>query len=188
MIVTGMTEKCGFTRQQIEAREREIAEVARRYQFASVTTLGFPATLLDTLPMGEIVAEMKGCIDRIKAEVLYIPNRGDVHTDHRVVFDAAVSCAKWFRSQSVRRVLTYETLSETEFGLDPGIRGFHPNVFVDIGAHLEEKLEILGLFAGETAPFPFPRSIEVVRAQAVLRGSVAGCSAAESFVLLKEIL
>jgi hypothetical protein len=35
--------------------------------------------------------------------------------------------------------------------------------------------------------FPFPRSEECVRAQAVLRGSQAGVHAAEAFMVLKEI-
>jgi hypothetical protein len=43
------------------------------------------------------------------------------------------------------------------------------------------------MFAGETAPFPFPRSPECIRAQAMLRGSQAGVQAAEAFMVLKEI-
>ena len=105
-----------------------------------------------------------------------------------LVFDAAVSCLKWFRLASVRRILAYETLSETEFGINPDSLGFRPNVFMDVHAHLSEKSEILGIFADEIRAFPFPRSIDAVRALALLRGATAGCGAAEAFMLLKEII
>lgn len=188
IIATEMTSGCGFAQEHIEARKQEISKVAAHYQFTSVKLLGFPTTLLDTIPIGDIVAAIKASLQQINAQILYLPHRGDVHTDHRIVFDAAISCAKWFRNSSIQRVLSYETLSETEFGLDPDRRGFLPNVFVDISDHLDQKLEILYLFAGEMGAFPFPRSEQAVRAQASLRGSTAGCAAAEAFMLLKEIL
>ena len=102
-----------------------------------------------------------------------------------MVFDAASACCKWFRYPSVRRVLAYETLSETEFGLDPDTR-FHPNVFVDISAFLERKIELLQIYKSELGHFPFPRSATAVRVLAQYRGANSGFEAAEAFQLLRE--
>ena len=99
------------------------------------------------------------------------------------MFDAASACCKWFRYPSVRRVLAYETLSETEFGLDPDT-GFHPNVFVDIRPFLERKIELLQIYESEIGEFPFLRSATAVRALAQYRGATAGFEAAEAFKLL----
>lgn len=188
LIVTGMSAGKLFTPERVAAREKEISNVAFRYQFQSVNKLNFPPTCLDTIPQGNIVAAIKEVFERVNPEVVYLPYRGDVHTDHKAVFDAAASCSKWFRQPSVKRVLAYETLSETEFGMNPDGRGFKPNVYVSIGEFLDEKLNILGLYDGEMGDFPFPRSMEAVKAQAVVRGAAAGCSAAEAFMLLKEIV
>lgn len=80
-----------------------------------------------------------------------------------------------------------EALSETEFAPPVASGSFVPNVYVDISDHIDRKLEILALYAGETAQPPFPRSIETVRCLAGFRGAVAGCLYAEAFMLLKEI-
>ena len=79
----------------------------------------------------------------------------------------------------------YETLSETEFGLEQN-ETFHPNVFIDISSFLERKLELLKIYASELNDFPFPRSETTLKALAQLRGASAGFKAAEAFQLLRE--
>jgi N-acetylglucosamine malate deacetylase 1 len=187
LVVTAMTPEQGFSRERIAEREAEIASAALRYGFASVKLLGFPTTRLDTLPMGDLIAAVSAMFQTVAPEIIYLPFAGDVHSDHAIVSDAVVSCTKWFRYPSIKRILAYETLSETEFGISPVAPGFRPNVFVDIHPYLNEKIEILKIFSSELGEFPFPRSIEAVRALALLRGTSAGCEAAEAFMLLKEI-
>ncbi|ASS73949.1 GlcNAc-PI de-N-acetylase [Tumebacillus algifaecis] len=186
LIVTGISTGAGFSEERVASRNGEILQVGNMYGFESLHKFNFPTAQLDTMPIGDIVQRMGRVMHVVQPEVVYLPYRGDVHTDHKIVFDAAVSCTKWFRYPSIKRVLAYETLSETEFGINPDSNGFRPNVFVDISEHLEQKLEIMRIFASEMGEFPFPRSEQAIRALAALRGAAAGCAAAESFMLLKE--
>lgn len=188
LVVTAMTPEQGFPQETITARDAEITMAARHYGFASVQLLGFPTTRLDTLPLSDLIAAISKVLKNISPEIIYLPFAGDVHSDHAVVSDAVLSCTKWFRNTSIKRILAYETLSETEFGISPNTLGFRPNVFVDIHPYLDEKIEILKIFSSELGEFPFPRSIEAVMALAQLRGSAANCLAAEAFMLLKEIV
>ncbi|MGN7469340.1 PIG-L deacetylase family protein [Brevibacillus sp. SAFN-007a] len=188
LIVTEMKEERGFSAERIALREREIEAVGRKYNFTTIHQLKLPTTKLDEIGMSLIVDRMGSAIRAIQPEVLYIPYPGDVHTDHKYVFDAAVSCTKWFRYSFIKRVLVYETLSETEFGLNPDTNGFRPNVFVDITEHMEKKLEVMRMFQSEMGTFPFPRSERTIRSLAHVRGSTAGVESAEAFMLLKEIL
>ena len=98
-----------------------------------------------------------------------------------------VACTKCFRFHSIKRILAYETISETDFGMNPSYNTFRPNVYIDISKYLEMKLEIMRIYASELGDFPFPRSEKAIRALAALRGAAAGCEAAEAFMLLKEI-
>lgn len=188
LIVTAMTSEGAYTEGQIRQRAEEIAAVAGRYGFASVHQLGLPTARLELLPMAELVEKIGGVFAQVKPEAVYLPHAGDVHSDHRIVSHATVACTKWFRSPAIRRVLAYETLSETDFGLHPSAPGFRPNVYIDIGEYLDEKVEIARTYAGETGAFPFPRSEQAIRALATLRGVAAGCQAAEAFMLLKEVV
>jgi LmbE family N-acetylglucosaminyl deacetylase len=188
LICTEMRPDQGYASTCIEQRKNEIQAVSEMYGFNSVHMLGFPTSRLDQVPIAELV-EAIGCVFReIRADVVYLPYGGDAHSDHKIVFSAAASCCKVFRNPTVRRVLVYETLSETDFGLDPDSGGFRPQVFAPIDRYLEKKLAALGLFADELHEFPFPRSERAVRSLAALRGVMAGTQAAEAFMLLREIV
>lgn len=188
LIVTNMTAEAGYHASQMETRNAEIQRAAQAYGFASVTMLDQPSGGLDTIPLSTIVSKIAAVLLQTQAAVVYLPFPGDAHSDHAVVFQAAGAGVKNFRSPWIKRVLAYETLSETDFGLNPHQRPFQPNVFVDISPYIEEKIALMNIFASEIGAFPFPRSETTIRAQASLRGSAAGCHAAESFMLLKEIV
>jgi len=185
LIVTEMNEQDGWPAARIQHRDEEIARVAALIGFDQTFNLHLPAAKLDKLPMGELVAAFSSVFKSFEPEEVLVPHRGDVHSDHRITFDAVAACAKWFRHPSVRRVLAYETVSETEFGLS-GETTFQPNFFVDIGGYLERKLEIMAVYQSELGSFPFPRSMEAIRALATWRGATSGFLAAEAFQLLRE--
>lgn len=187
-IMTRMPTDGPWSPEQAARREEEIAAVAARLGVARVHRAGFPAARLDTVPMADLVAVLSTIMAEVEPDTVFAPWRHDVHTDHRYVFDAASACVKSFRRPSVRTVLAYETLSETEFALDPSAGAFRPNLWIDISDDLEAKIELLGLYAGEMGQFPFPRSREAVEALARLRGATAGVAAAEGFMLLKGVL
>lgn len=188
LIVTAMTEDAGWPREKIANRAAEIERVSAAYGFAQTHQLALPAAGLDALPLSHIIQKISGIVATVQPTAVYLPFPRDAHTDHRIVFEAGSACVKTFRYPSVTRVLAYETVSETDFGMDPSRRPFEPNHFVDTAAYLEQKLQIMKLFAGEMGDFPFPRSETIIRAQAALRGAQAGCAAAEAFVLIKEII
>jgi len=187
LLFTKMQESQGFKREQIDARSEEIREVARSYGFAATHELDFPTMELDTLPQSVLVGAVSRVVAQVQPNIIYLPYRYDAHSDHARVFDAVAACTKSFRYPSVRRVLAYETLSETEFGLRPDATSFKPNHFVGIQPWLDTKLSILKIYASELGPFPFPRSEQCALAQAQLRGSQAGLTAAEAFMMLKDI-
>ncbi len=187
LIVTGISEEFGWLQDRVIQRDDEIAKVATGLGIDQVFNLRLPTTKLDTIPMSELIQHLSQVFNEFEPEEVMVPHRGDVHSDHRIVFDAASACCKSFRYPSVRRILSYETLSETELGLDPQA-GFYPNVFFDISNFLEQKIELLKIYQSELNTFPFPRSEDAVRALAKYRGASAGFLAAEAFQLLKERL
>jgi LmbE family N-acetylglucosaminyl deacetylase len=185
LIVTSISTVNGWKPEQVEQRAEEIARVTAKFDFDHVFALDFPTAQLDRIPVGDLVGAISGVFNSFQPEEVFVPHPSDAHTDHRAVFEAATSCTKWFRYPSVKRVLAYETLSETDFGLGTEL-GFRPNVFVDIAPYLEGKLETMGIYASEMAPFPFPRSPEALRALAKVHGAASGYHAAEAFQLLRE--
>ncbi|SFN29788.1 N-acetylglucosaminyl deacetylase, LmbE family [Formivibrio citricus] len=185
VVVTAVPPEFGWDEEKISRREGEISKIVDLIGFDKVYRLGFPAAGLDSIPTGELVSSISGVFSEFEPEEVFVPHPSDVHTDHRLVFEAVSGCCKWFRYPSVRRVLAYEVLSETDFGL--GVSGrFNPNVFVDIGPYMDAKLEAMRIYSSEMGEFPFPRSEKAIRALAAVRGAASGFYAAEAFELLRD--
>ena len=188
LIITSMYLEDGWTAERIESRRNEINRVSEMYGFAAVHCLDFPSTRLDTIVMKDLIAEISKIIQKVEPDLIYIPNRSDIHTDHQIVFKAIMSCTKIFRCPFIKKILMCECLSETEFSPAMPADAFIPNVFVDIEGFLEEKIKIMTMYRDEMGSFPFPRSEENIRALAMYRGATAGVEIAEAFVLLKEVI
>ena len=166
-----------------EVRDAEIERVRKGLPIpeTSIIRLGHQTTTLDTLPMSSLVSEMARAVERIRPSEVLIPHPEDAHSDHRVVAQAAMAATKWFRSDCILRVLAYETLSETGI---TGTAAFRPDIHIDVSPWLDEKIELLHHYGSEIGPFPFPRSVEAIRALASLRGANAGFRAAEAFQVI----
>ena len=169
-------------------REKEIEEVSRFYNFNSVHNLRLKTMQVDNYSISELIGKISKVINEVNPNIIYLPFKGDVHSDHRKIFEASYSCTKSFRYPFVKKIYMIETLSETEFAPSTKEDSFIPNVFVDITNFFEKKIEIIKIFESEISEHPFPRSERNLRALATLRGATSGCEYAESFVLLKEIV
>ncbi len=176
-----------FPPSEIEGTRVELKKAHRILGVADTRFLDFPAPKLDTIPSHEIADRIGDAINSIKPTTVYLPHGGDLHADHRAVFHATLVSCRPMNACPARRLLCYETLSETEWA--PPFPGevFIPNVFVNIDDFLETKIKALSCYVSQLKVPPHPRSIESAEALARLRGSASGLHAAEAFVLVRDI-
>ena len=187
LIVTDVFEEQGFSKERVISRKLEIEKVTKIYGFSNVFKLGYPTMKLNDTILHELIGQISKIFQDLKPEIIYVMNRSDAHSDHRIVFDAVMSCTKSFRYPYIKKVLMYECLSETEFAPILPERVFQPNYFVDISNFIEKKVEIMNIFDSELGEHPFPRSIKNIEALAIYRGASVGVKFAESFQLIKFI-
>jgi LmbE family N-acetylglucosaminyl deacetylase len=187
LIATDIKESEDYDISAIKQRNKEIKKVEDLYGFTSVNKLDLSTTKVDTYSMSVLVSKISSVIDRIRPDTIYLPFKGDVHSDHKYIFDAAYSCTKSFRYPFIKKIYMMEILSETEFSVSVKEDSFVPNVFVDISDYMDSKIEIMKIYKSEMGEHPFPRSERNIRALANFRGATCGSEYAESFVLLKEI-
>ena len=187
MLITNIDIENGWNEEIVIRRQKEIDKVCKLYGFCRTFKLNFPAAKLDTIPMNVLIDSISKVFRTVKPEIIYLPNRTDVHTDHQIVFKAVYSCTKSFRYPFVNRVLMYECLSETEFA--PACRDsiFIANMFVDITPYFDQKIEIMKIYNSEIMEDPFPRSLEAIECLSKMRGSRIGKKYAEAFSVLLDI-
>ena len=187
LIGTEVSVEHGFKENLVRKREEEIEKVNELYSFDSVHRLGIPTMKVDQFNMSHLVGKISKVFNEIKPNIVYLPFKLDVHSDHRYFFNAAFSCTKSFRYPFIERVYMMETLSETEFAPSTKEDSFIPNSFIDISNYIDKKIEIMKVFESEIGEHPFPRSERNIKALATFRGASSNCNYAESFILLKEI-
>lgn len=146
--------------------------------------LGYPTVKLDTIPQKELNDAIARVVNTVKPDILYIPYNGDLNKDHRLVFEASLVASRP-TSHNIKKILSYETLSETEWGQN--INPFIPNLYVDISKNIDKKLESMKAFRTELKKCPHPRSLEIIEALSKKRGSEAGLKFSEAFIVIREI-
>ena len=149
---------------------------------------GFPAAGLDMVPAHLLNAALLEVFSEANPDVLFIPFGGDIHSDHQIVFTSALVAARPGQATSVKTILAYETLSETNWYAPPITPGFIPNVWVDITETLEKKIRAFETYESQVKPFPHERSSEALRALARFRGATVGVEAAESFIVIRQVV
>ena len=187
LIVTNVLESCGFSKERVCSRQKEIEKISEALGVEKVFLLNYPTMSLSTSTLIEMVPKISKVFTEIEPEIVYCLNRSDAHSDHRITFDAVMACTKSFRYPFIKQVLMYECISETEFAPQLPEKVFIPNYFVDISSFLEEKLELMKIYESEVGEHPFPRSLRNIEALATYRGASVGVEYAEAFQLIKYI-
>lgn len=183
-----MTEKDknNYKFNEIQKRRLEISKVKKLLNFKKVLCLGYPPASLENQKRSLMISKIKLILDNLKPEEIFIPHYSDIHSDHRVTYEIISSCTKNFRASYIKRILCYQTISETNFNLKKK-QQFFPNYYEDISKFIKKKLNILDIYKSEIQRFPFPRSKKVVLSLANLRGSEINKKAAEAFEVMKWI-
>jgi LmbE family N-acetylglucosaminyl deacetylase len=169
----------------LKNRSKEIGKANKALGIKKTYFLNYPTVKLDTVPQNELNDAISKVVKDGKPDILYIPHKGDLNKDHRLVFKSSLVATRPI-NHKVKRILSYETLSETEWG--QSIEPFIPNVYVDISETLEKKIEAMKAYGSELKQYPHPRSLEVIEALAKKRGSEVGVKSAEAFILIREMV
>src|SRR3990167_7484594 len=82
-----------FTYPQIAAFEQQIERVQHAYD-ARLHRLNFQTCKLSSENFGDLVGWLAPKLTVIKPDILYLPSPADAHSDHRYVYEAALSATK----------------------------------------------------------------------------------------------
>lgn len=183
IIVTKMGKE--FTDEQKKERQNLVSEISKIFGFKKTHQLLYVASNLVESNLKDIIIDVSHLIKLFSPSIIFTPFYGDIHSDHRIISNAVISACKPFRASSVKSLLAYEVISETNFGFK---ELFNPIVYYDITDYFHEKISILQLYKTEIKEHPFPRSVISSTALAQLRGSESNNQFAEAFQPIRIIL
>ena len=170
----------------IKQRPKEINQAAKLLGIKKTYLLGFPTVKLDVIPQKELNQAILAVIREVKPRIVYLPHGGDINKDHRLVFEAGLVALRPSNKTAVKKILCYETLSETAEGRS--LKEFLPGIYEDINSEFKKKIEAMKVYKSEIKKFPHARSLAMLEILAKNRGSEAGLKYAEAFMLIREII
>lgn len=182
----GVTARTGVGKVEREARVLAAESARSILGVHAIRQLGFSDNRMDGIPLLEIVQPLEVIINDIRPELVYTHHGGDLNVDHRITYQAVMTACRPLPGAVVREIRCFEVLSSTEWSV-AGEAKFHPNLFVDISAYLEQKLTAVAAYKLEMRDVPHSRSVEHVEVLARHRGYSVGVLAAEAFILARRI-
>ena len=153
-----------------------VKEAKKAFKILGVTSYKFlkiPATYVKDFETSKLNLLIFSEIQKLKPNTVFIPFP-DRHIDHRIIFDSSVVSVRPNGKFFPKKVLSYETLSETHWNV-PGIEpSFNPDYFIDISKNIKKKLSALSSYKSQIKNNS-TRSLDAVKSIAVFRGSQNGC-------------
>lgn len=186
LVITRGTPK-QYAEERILNVRKEALEAHKLLGVKETVFLDFHAPELDITSLAEISGSISAVIRKFEVDTLFIPHRGDIHSDHRVVYNASIVAGRPLAGSTVKNIYAYETLSETEWAAPLGDDAFIPTHFVDVSESFEKKLEAMSCFKSQLRAFPNSRSLEAIEALAKFRGATVGVERAEAFMTVRTI-
>jgi LmbE family N-acetylglucosaminyl deacetylase len=171
---------------QIHKANIEAAKQCIGYQ--SVGVYDFPDNRFDTVALLDIIKVIEKEKEDFKPNVVFTHHGGDVNIDHQRTFEAVITACRPMESESVKSIITFETISGTEWRASSDPKHFVPNLFIEIKeTDLMAKVTAMESYEFEKREYPHPRSPEALRIRSQMWGIANGLNLAEPFQIIRII-
>lgn len=168
----------------IAQKRKECTTAAEILGVREIHYLGFRTMHLRALPAIELSDAVERVVRAVRPDTVYAPPCDDINTDHASLFDAALVATRPVGGDAPTALYSYEIPTTTRFNY---AARWTPNTYVDIGPHLDQKLQAMRAYRSELREPPHPRSLEAIRVFARERGMAMGLAAAEAHMLIRAL-
>jgi len=174
-------------KKELKELKKQSAEANKLLGVKRVFFENFPDNKFDTIPLLDIIKSIEKVIQKIKPQEIVTHHYGDLNIDHQLTHRAVLAAVRPVGSSIVKKILSFEVLSSTEWNYQNQNNIFTPNTYIDISETLNKKLEAMKVYTSEIRDYPHPRSLEGIKILAQKRGLEAGLKFAEAFMLIRLI-
>lgn len=184
---TARDEKFNLTKRinEIKKREENAIKSSKLLGINNIKFYRLPDNRLDQYHIIDVTKIIEKYISKNRPEIIFTHCGSDLNVDHRIVFQSTLTACRPMKGLSVKKILSWENMSSTEWSSNKIGNQFSPNIYVDVSKTISLKKEALSFYKDEMRPFPHPRSWEAIEALAKFRGSNSGKLFAEAFELVR---
>ncbi len=177
-----------FSLNYIKSLREEALKSHKYLKIKKTFFFDFAAPNLDQVPIAKISDKIYELLKIVKPSKTFIPHFGDSHHDHLIIHKASMVALRPNSNTSKSDIYSYETLSETEWGLKNYHSTFIPNYYVKLNKkNLNKKVKAFQIYKSQNKKAPHPRSKDNIINLAKLRGSNICEDFAEAFNIIRII-
>ena len=176
-----------YSKKKINIIREEAKKVTKFLKVKEIFFEDFPAPILDVHPSSQISDKIMKYVNFLKPNEVFLPFFNDTHVDHQKTYLASITALRPFLKTSnyLKRILCYETPSETEFGY-PGKHIFNPNYYVSLSKkNIDDKIKALKIYKSQIKKFPHPRSENGLKILSSYRGMQSNSNFSEAFIIIR---
>lgn len=178
----------GHESEILASLKEDCRRAAKTVGYEDIFFEDFPDNRFDSVDLLDIAKKIENYVEKLRPSVIYTHHAGDLNIDHELTYRAVLTATRPMAGQPVKEIYAFETVSSTEWNFAYGDKAFSPNVFVPLTeGQLNKKLSAMKEYKTELRDFPHPRSLEMLRANAIHYGGVIGTEYAEAFEAVRII-
>ncbi len=175
-------------KRELEVHRSNIESAQKAIGYESVGIYDLPDNRFDTVALLDIIKIIEKEKQGFNPEVIFTHHGGDVNIDHQRTFEAVVTACRPMQQEDVKTIITFETMSGTEWRASSDPRHFLPNMFVEIRKDdLQAKIKGMEAYEFEKRKYPHPRSPDGLKIRAQMWGVANGVDYAEAFQVIRLI-
>ena len=169
---------------ELETLNEEIKKANETIGIKKVFVESFPDNRFDSVDLLDIVKVVSKVKEEVQPSIIFTHFENDLNIDHQITYKAVLTATRPMRGESVEEIYSFEILSSTEWNYP---LSFSPDIFFDISATIDSKLEAMKEYQSELCEYPHPRSLEGIELNAKYHGMRVGKKYVEAFKTIRVV-
>lgn len=168
--------------------KKNIEDARQFIGFQQVVCHNFPDNRFDSVSLLDLIKVIEKEKAKFNPQVIFTHHGGDLNIDHQRTFESVITACRPMKGEIVKTIITFETMSGTEWQASSDPRHFLPNCIAEISQeNLQAKIRAMEAYEFERREYPHPRSPEALEVRAKMWGVANGLDFAEAFQIIRTI-
>ncbi len=173
---------------EIKNRQEMAIKVSQLAKFKIIDFMNLRNLELGSYPHTYISNKIIECFKNYKPDVVYTHYEHDLNIDHYHTFFSTYVASRPNNNYLIKKLLSFEIPSSTDWGIPDKSKIFCPNYFVDIKSFMKTKRKLLDCYKYEIKKAPHSRSFKNIISLSNYRGGIVGIENAEAFIVNKILV
>lgn len=175
-----------FSKSYIKKIRKETNKAHKFLGIKKTLYLNLPAPQLDQFPIYKISNMLRDIFKKNKFDTIFFPNNSDLHVDHKIISHCTIVATRPLEKDKKFNLISYETLSETDWGSIESEKPFFPNFYVPLNVkNINNKIKSFKFFKSQNKSNNHPRSERGIKTLAEYRGKFITERYAEAFKIIR---